>query len=162
MKLHLLVSALHALMRIIMAAALLAMMILTFADVIGRYAFSAPIFGSSEMISFLLAMTLFAGLAAVTGERNHIAITLFESALRGKAGLIRRWFVHLFCSAALALLAVELFRHGRRMLHDRTATIVLEWELWPLVLAMAAMAAVGFALLLAPRPPRSGSGGESL
>lgn len=149
-----------------MAASLLAMMILTFVDVVGRYVFRAPIFGSSEMISYLLAVTVFAGLAVVTGERNHVTIALFEGWRAGRlAGTIRRLFVQGFCCAVLALLAIELCRHAGRMIADRTSTIVLEWKLWPLVAAMAAMAAAGFLLAVLPRPPGNAppiaqSGGE--
>lgn len=149
-----------------MAASLLAMMILTFVDVVGRYAFRAPIFGSSEMISYLLAVTVFAGLAVVTGERNHVTIALFEGWRADRlAGTVRRMFAQGFCCAAMAALAVELFRHAGRMIADRTSTIVLEWSLWPLVAAMAAMAATGFLLALLPRPPAfrhpdAQSGGE--
>jgi len=138
-----------------MAAALLAMMLLTFVDVLGRYAFNAPIYGASEMISYLLAAMLFAGLALVSGERSHITVTLFEDWLDRKVGRARHWFIQAFCLAALALLAVELFRHGLRMIHDQKNTIVLEWSMWPLTMAMAAMAAIGFGLLLAPRRGRT-------
>jgi TRAP-type C4-dicarboxylate transport system permease small subunit len=155
MKFPSLTSALEWTMRILMAAALLAMMILTFVDVIGRYAFNAPIFGTSEMISYLLAILLFAGLALVSGERGHITITILEGWMDRRVGRARRWFIHAFCLAAMALVAVELFRHGLRMIHDQKATIVLEWSLWPLTMAMAAMAAAGFVLLLAAKGNRS-------
>lgn len=149
-----------------MAASLLAMMILTFVDVVGRYVLRAPVFGSSEMISYLLAVTVFAGLAVVTGERNHVTIALFEGRrAHGLAGTIRRLFAQGFCCAVLALLAIELVRHAGRTIANRTSTIVLEWSLWPLVVAMAAMAAMGFLLALLPRPctrrpPAAQIGGE--
>ena len=131
-----------------MAAALLAMMVLTFVDVLGRYAFNAPVFGASEMISYLLATTLFAGLAVVSGERSHISVTLFDAWLDRKAGRWRLWVVQAFSLAALAMIAVELFRHGSRMIRVQTATIVLDWAMWPLAMAMAAMAVAGVVLLL--------------
>jgi len=160
-KLSALTAALDWTMRIIMAAALLAMMVLTFVDVLGRYAFNAPVFGASEMISYLLATTLFAGLAVVSGERSHITVTLFDAWLDHKTGRARLWIVHAFSLAALALIAVELFRHGSRMIHGRTATIVLDWAMWPLTMAMAAIAAIGFVLLLtasARARPRDAAG----
>jgi TRAP-type C4-dicarboxylate transport system permease small subunit len=166
-KLSTLTALLDWTMKIIMAAALLAMMVLTFVDVLGRYAFNAPVFGAGEMISYLLAITLFAGLAFVSGERSHISITLFDGWLDRNVGAARQLFIQVFCLAALALLAVELFRHGLRMIHARNTTIVLDWSLWPLTMAMAAMAAIGLALLAAPRrhPPRAPAephGGGSL
>ena len=148
MKLRRLTAALDWAMRIIMAAALLAMMILTFVDVLGRYAFKAPVFGASELISFLLAATLFSGFALVSGERSHITVTLFEGRLDRNVGRARHWFVHAFCLAALALVAVELTRHALRMIQDRTATIVLDLAIWPLTLAMALMTAIGLVLLV--------------
>jgi TRAP-type C4-dicarboxylate transport system permease small subunit len=147
-KLSVLTAALDWAMRIIMAAALLAMMILTFVDVLGRYAFKAPIFGASELISFLLAAMLFSGFAFVSGERSHITVTLFEGWLDRNIGRIRHWFVQAFCLAALALVAVELTRHALRMIRDRTATIVLDLAIWPLTLAMALMTGIGLVLLM--------------
>jgi TRAP-type C4-dicarboxylate transport system permease small subunit len=131
-----------------MAAALLAMMILTFVDVLGRYAFKAPVFGASELISFLLAAMLFSGLALVSGEHGHITVTLFENWLDRKIGFARRWFIQAFCLAALALVAVKLARHALRMTRDRTATIVLDLATWPLTAAMALMTAMGIVLMV--------------
>lgn len=58
-------------------------MLLTFADVIGRYLFSQPIFGASEVISALLAATIFAGLGITNARDEHIVVELIDHRFRG-------------------------------------------------------------------------------
>ncbi|HVC12486.1 MAG TPA: TRAP transporter small permease [Burkholderiales bacterium] len=63
------------------AALLAAMMLLTVGNVVLRYAFNMPIYGTVELTQFLMAAVVFAGFALVTRSRGHIVVTLFEPAL---------------------------------------------------------------------------------
>jgi len=67
------------------AAVLAAMMLLTVANVVLRYAFNLPIYGTVELTQFLMAAVVFSGFALVTRSRGHIVVTLFESALLRRA-----------------------------------------------------------------------------
>ena len=58
------------------------MMVLTFIDVIGRYAFHKPIFGGTEAISTLLALTIFSGLGVINARDDHITVEFFEEQFR--------------------------------------------------------------------------------
>ena len=99
-------AVLPPLMRIadIAAAALIfIMMMLTFADVVGRYLFTAPIFGAAEMIQFLLAMTIFGGLCLVNARDEHITVELFEIQLdRWMSPVLRRIIIQLFSVGMMA------------------------------------------------------------
>lgn len=64
------------------ATVLASMMLLTVADVVLRYLFNKPIYGSVEITQYLLATVVFAGLGLVTRHRGHIEVTLFEGVLK--------------------------------------------------------------------------------
>ena len=50
------------------------MMALTFSDVVGRYFFNSPISGATEIISFLLGLTIFSAFPLITRNRSHIRV----------------------------------------------------------------------------------------
>jgi len=60
------------------ASVLFALMILTCADVIGRYFLSRPIFGAFEITETLLAALIFAGLPLVTLRNEHVTVDVFD------------------------------------------------------------------------------------
>lgn len=136
------------------AAFILIMMLLTFFDVIGRYLFSAPIFGAAEMIQFLLAASIFSALGIVSARDEHIAVELFTPRLERLFPNLQPLIVRLFSVAGLFLIGVELGRIGLEALHAGRATIVLEWPI--AIVAIPSAAACLFAATLqivAPRTP---------
>lgn len=60
------------------AVCLTIMVVLTCLDIGMRYFMNRPIFGSAEMIQMLLAITVFSGMYAVTRDRGHVNVSLFE------------------------------------------------------------------------------------
>ena len=143
-------GALHAVvvaLRAIAALALFVMAALTFIDVTGRY-FGAPIFGAAEMIQYLLAITVFAGLGLASVSGSHIAVDIFDGWLTRHVPLARRILLTGCNLTAFGLivwqlgrLGIEGIRHGRR-------SIVLEWPEGWLILALAVLAAAAFLLEL--------------
>ncbi len=105
------------------------MMALTFADVLGRYLFNAPIYGASEMIQFLLAATIFSALGIVSYRDEHIGVELFTPWLERKFPKLQPLFVRLFSVAGLLLIGFEMSRIGIEALHTHRVTIVLEWPI---------------------------------
>ena len=96
---------------IVTAALIFIMMMLTFADVVGRYIFTAPIFGAAEMIQFLLAMTIFGGLCLVNARDEHITVELFETQLdRLIPPAVRRVIIQLFSVGMMAIIAYQLYQ----------------------------------------------------
>ena len=115
---------------IVTAALIFIMMMLTFADVVGRYVFTAPIFGAAEMIQFLLAMTIFAGLCLVNARDEHITVELFEVQLdRWMPATVRRIIIQLFSVGVMAIIAFQLYQFARRSrthrLQDRGAGVAV-------------------------------------
>lgn len=62
----------------VMALFLLAMVALTFADVIGRRLVGKPIYGSNDITEHLMALVVFAGLPLVTAATAHLTIDLLD------------------------------------------------------------------------------------
>lgn len=62
---------------VIAAVALLAIVAINGANVVGRYFFGSPISWAEEIMLFLMVLIVFAASAAVTWRRQHIGIDLF-------------------------------------------------------------------------------------
>jgi TRAP-type transport system small permease protein len=69
---------------------LVAMMLLTVADVTLRAAFNTPIRGVYELVELLLAGTFFVALPAVFLRDDHIVVNLFDEALPRLVPLLKR------------------------------------------------------------------------
>ena len=96
----------------VMALFLMAMVALTFVDVLGRRLFGSPVYGAHDLTEHLMAIVVFCGLPLVTAAGAHLTIDLFDKAL-GRPGL--RWW-RAVCAAlvvaVLSLLAWVFLRHG--------------------------------------------------
>lgn len=135
-----------AVLEIFSATLLFLMMMLTFVDVIGRYVFTAPVFGAAEMIQFLLAMTIFGGLSLVNAHDDHISVELFEPALDRWIPRTRRILVQVFSVIVMTIIAWELTQFAIEAHRLGQITVVLEW---PLVIVAGAVAALSVVSLLA-------------
>ncbi len=110
---------------------ILIMMLLTFADVIGRYILNKPIFGASEMISALLALAIFSGLGVTNARDDHITVELFEEPVKRLFGpTLYEIIIQLFSVVAMTLIAVVLFEHAIESYQLNSLTVVLEMPLY--------------------------------
>lgn len=96
---------------------LVTMTMITCADVMMRYFFNDPIFGSGEMVQLLLSGAVFSGMFAVTLDRGHVNVSLFEPVL------------------------LTHFRRGYRSIFDTMSVIgvvsitaILGWKTWDLTI----------------------------
>ena len=146
------------------AALLFAMMMLTFADVVGRYVFSAPIFGAAEMIQFLLAMSIFAGLCLVNARDEHITVELFEVQLdQLMPHTVRRIIIQAFSVGVMALIAYQLYLYALDAEQIGTKTIVLEWPLAVVSFTVAGLSVLSLVMqVLGLVLAREGHGAEDL
>ncbi|MEP3275547.1 MAG: TRAP transporter small permease [Stappiaceae bacterium] len=129
-------------LEIFSSAALLIMMLLTFVDVVGRYIFSAPIFGASEMISFLLALVIFSGLGIANARDRHIVVELFDANVRKHAPKTYDMIVNGFSICAMTLIAYVLFEIALETREQNARTFVLEWPLYYITGAISFLAIV--------------------
>ncbi|MEQ9039472.1 MAG: TRAP transporter small permease [Silicimonas sp.] len=119
------------------------MMILTFVDVIGRYAFHKPIFGGTEIISALLALTIFSGLGVINARDDHIVVELFEEPFRWMlTPVIYEIVIQVFSVAAMTLVAAVLFEHAWGAYKIGKLTEVLEMPVYYITGTVAVFAVV--------------------
>lgn len=69
---------------LVSVACITAMLILTAANVIGRYLLNAPIRGAEELTGFLIVATLMFGASEAHRRGEHIAVDLFEGTFSPK------------------------------------------------------------------------------
>ena len=136
-------------MQLAAAAALLAMMILTFVDVIGRYVFSRPISGSSELIQLLMGSMIAAALPLVTVARQHITMELFANLFRGTARHVLDGLILLSSAAVLLFLAWLMFAQGVSQYQSRATTIYLGLRKAPVAFGLCALMVIAALLELA-------------
>ena len=128
---------------VIAAAVLFAMMMLTAADVVGRYILNRPVPGAFEMTEMMLAALIYCGLPLVSQRREHIVIDTFDYLMsRGvKRGLDMA--AEVLCSATLFGLAWLVFGRAGRVASYGDTTNVLKLPLAPVAYLMASMLLVG-------------------
>lgn len=89
--------------------ALLAMLGLTCADVLGRYLFARPLAGVIELIQYAMVIVVFAALPLVTSRGSHISVGLLDGRLYGIARRIQQTLIGAGCTFVLATLSWTLF-----------------------------------------------------
>ena len=121
------------------SAILLAMMLLTFVDVVARYLFNRPVRGAFEMTELMLVVLIFAGLPLVSYRDEHALMDFIDRLLGPRA----RWWleqaVQALCAAAMFLLAWLVWLKADRIWAYRDATDVLRIAYGPFVYFMAVM-----------------------
>lgn len=130
------------------AVILFCLMLLGTADVVGRYVFSAPITGASELIELLMAALVFSVFPIATAARLHITIEIFRSSPRVAA--LKRVIANIVVLACLVLFAGCVLRQAGRVASMGDVTDLLRLPKAPIFYFIAASCALAAALLVAP------------
>jgi TRAP-type C4-dicarboxylate transport system permease small subunit len=93
---------------VVAMAVLLAMVLLTVADVVGRYFFNQPVTGTTELTELMVVVVGFLGLAWCAVKGAHLTVDLLMSRLPPKLGVIVDIFTY---SAGLVLCAIIAWRN---------------------------------------------------
>jgi TRAP-type C4-dicarboxylate transport system permease small subunit len=137
----------------IAAVCLFGMMSLTFAGVVARYFFNAPIAGNEEIQSFMLGFIIFGGIPLVTYHQRHIAVRSFAALLKGRALFAQRVFVLGLTGLGFAFMGYILLLQAIGLQEDGTLSTFLNIPEAPFTYIFAALitaaAIVAFALLVA-------------
>ncbi|GAB6907280.1 putative TRAP transporter, DctQ-like membrane protein [Desulfosarcina cetonica] len=91
------------------AIALMAMMLLTTVDVVGRYFFNKPVLGAFELTEFLVLILIFSLLAHSQANKSHVAVDLIFDHFPGRLRKIIEVFNHLVCLLFMLLIAYRGF-----------------------------------------------------
>jgi TRAP-type C4-dicarboxylate transport system permease small subunit len=129
----------EAVLGVAASAILLAMMLLTFVDVVARYVFNRPVRGAFEVTELMLLVLIFAGLPLVSYAEEHAVMDFIDRLLgpRGQRRLARA--VQGVCAAIMFLLAWLVWLKADRIWAYRDATDVLRIVYGPFVYFMALM-----------------------
>ncbi|MFV1849325.1 MAG: TRAP transporter small permease [Thalassospira sp.] len=92
---------------------MIAMVGLTFCDVIGRHLFGYPIYGANDLIEHLMALVVFAGLPLVTVAGMHLTVDIFDKYLLQSGFYWWRVVTAVGVSAILALIAYLFVGHAQ-------------------------------------------------
>ncbi len=147
---------------VLCGAALVALTLVTVADVVGRYLLSHPLPGAAEYTEILLMAIVFMGLPAVCLDDGHIAVDLFTSRLRGLAEQVQTIVARLIVSAVLAIVAWQLWEHAAQLASYNEVTVYLRAPLAPFARATAVIAGVCAAVtffMAIKRLPKGDGGG---
>ena len=152
-------------LRAAVAASMLAMMLLTVADVVGRYFFNSPLRGSGEMIGFLMGLTLMCAMPMASAAGRHIAVSLLDERAGPALRVVLRVVIEALSAASAALIAVAMaFRHAY-LVETGERTQILQLLLWPSALLIAvlwvAVSIAHLAAMFSPHTPRGDVAGTT-
>lgn len=88
---------------------LIALMLLTFIDVIGRYFLGQPVPGGHVLVQCLVCLLVFTGLPLVVLDDDHLRVRLLDRHMPQRQRKWRDLAVNLAIVAALAILAGQMF-----------------------------------------------------
>ncbi len=129
-------------------ATLFAMMLLTTADVTGRYFFNSPILGAVELTQLMLAAVIFLSLPVVCWREEHISVDLLDAIFPARWIWLRQVIVNLIVTGALWVMAGRVWALGERAFDWGDVTEFLRIPVGYLIYLMAIMLAVSALLTL--------------
>jgi TRAP-type C4-dicarboxylate transport system permease small subunit len=112
-------------------------MLITTADVFGRYLFASPLPGAFEITQILLAATIFAGLPIVTLKQEHVTVTIASDRLPASLRRVHAALASLVGALVLATVAWRLAGQAARLASYGDTTSLLRIPLSPLAWMMA-------------------------
>ena len=129
------------------ALCLTALMLLTVAEVIGRYGFNSPIFGRQDVAQILLATSIFCAFPVVTLRGDQIAVDLLDSLFSKGFAFWRDRIIAALTSVTLITMGVWLFERAEKALNRGSTSELLFIPKYPLIGFIAIIVGVSGLLL---------------
>lgn len=120
---------------------LVAMMVLTAVDVVGRSVLSRSLAGTTELVQVSLAFAVSLALPVVTWRGAHISLGLIDDSRRGWANGLRVVFVAAFSAVVSGWVALVLWRRAFEALEYEDVIGYLELPVAPMIFALSVAAA---------------------
>jgi len=124
---------------VLSASCLMVLMLLTVAEVIGRYGFNAPIFGRQDVAQILLAASIFLAFPVVTLRGEQIDVDLLDPLFSETAAYWRDRFIDLVTATAMITMGVWIFHRAEKALSRGITSEMLSFPKYPLIYAIAAI-----------------------
>lgn len=131
----------------ICAVLLIAMMVLTVADVVGRYLFNSPLDGATEVTELLLTAVVFMGLPAATLDRDHVTVDFVTSKLSTQVERLRVPLVGLISACILGCIAWRLWAMGDQIAGYGGTTVTLAIPIAPAAYFAAVMTGISACII---------------
>lgn len=126
----------------IAAATLVAIMTMTFADVIGRNFLGRSLIGTVETVQLMMGVLVFSGLAVTELHRRHIVVETFQSLFPKPIRRISVIVNSLLAVGVSGLLLNQLFNKTIDVFAEKEFTMILKLPYWPSAILML----IGFVL----------------
>ncbi len=148
------------------AAALFAIMALTFFDVIGRKAVSQSIPGALEITELLMVMVIFAALPLVSERGEHVVFDSLDTFLPAWFSKLQKAFIHMVCGAAMLALAYLMWRTATQFAQNGDVSAQLHIAKAPFIYGMSIFCAITgvlhFGLIVKPNAALAEGEGAAL
>ncbi len=139
---------LEAALGLVTAGVLFCLMLLTCADVVGRYFFNEPVTGAFELTELLLAATIFCALPLVTLREQHVTVDLLDDFTPDWLLRVQHVAACSVGALALSVLTWRLWVRGDTFLEAGQTTAVLKLKLAPVAYGMSVLLALTVVVLL--------------
>jgi len=130
------------------AVVLAGMLLLTFADVIGREVLSLPISGNNEMTQLLMGLVVYLGVGLTTRVRGHVRVDIFINILPRRLRAAADALTLGLCTVFVATMAWRLFARAVDKFANGDETDLWKIPTWPFAGIMTLCAALMALLLL--------------
>jgi TRAP-type transport system small permease protein len=151
---------------VLAGAALFAIMVLTFFDVLGRKIIDRSITGSLEMTELLMVIVIFAALPLVSLRGEHVLFDSMDAHVPAAALRLQKAIVNLLMAVMLLALGYLMWRTGGEFAQSGETTAQLKLSKAPFIYGMAVLCAISgvihLALMLRPPPELAEGEGAAL
>jgi TRAP-type transport system small permease protein len=124
------------------AAALFAIMVLTFVDVVGRKFAAQSVPGSLELTEMLMVLVVFGALPLVSARSEHVVFDSFDRWVSEGLRRVQARLVHAVCASVFGLMAWLLVQRGGRFAEYGETTVHWQWPMAPVAWTMAVLLAL--------------------
>lgn len=131
------------------ALTLFAMMVLTFADVSGRYLLRKPVYGGYEITEFLMGVLIFSGLPILCAREGHVSIDVFDSFIPKKWRRPHLAIVNMISAVVLGILSWRMFVQAGELWRNTEVTMTLKIPHGPFAFLFAVLSAAACLACLA-------------
>ncbi len=122
------------------ALAIFGLALITFVDVVARYAFNSPIPGAYEISELVMGVMIFAALPVVTWRGSHITIDLLDAITPRWIAGWRDGFMFAISSLVIGMLGWELWALAATLASYGDVTKYLRIPIHPTLQAMSLLA----------------------
>ncbi|WP_191601339.1 TRAP transporter small permease [Marinomonas algicola] len=132
------------------ALALMVLISMTVTDVVLRWVFNSPIYGSNEIANLLLTLSIGGGLVVTASDRSHIKVDILEGTFLRMFGEKYHAFVKALEVLGTFLFAFIVGVYTYEAWEFEEATVVLEWPIAPVFFVTSVFSALSALYIFRP------------